>query len=136
MVTITLHCPHRRREALVRNGRVQGGKQQYLCRACHRHSREDPAPHAYPEERREEILCAYQERSSLWVLERTYCAFRVRRSWLGSKKVARLPPLNETLRAPDPADPASMTLELDELWSFVAHELRNVYDFLYGLPSS
>jgi insertion element IS1 protein InsB len=39
---------------------------------------------------------------------------------LDQKKVARLPPLSETLIAPDPTDPASMTLELDELWSFVA----------------
>lgn len=39
---------------------------------------------------------------------------------LDQKKVARLPPLSETLIVPDPTDPASMTLELDELWSFVA----------------
>ncbi len=47
MVTITFHCPHGQSEALVRNDRAQGGKQKYLCRACHRHSREDPAPHVY-----------------------------------------------------------------------------------------
>jgi insertion element IS1 protein InsB len=41
------------------------------------------------------------------------------------KKVAQLPPLHTTLVAPDPEDPTSTTLELDELWSFVlkkAHE--------------
>ena len=31
-----------------------------------------PTPHAYPEERREEILRAYEERSSLRGLERTF----------------------------------------------------------------
>jgi insertion element IS1 protein InsB len=36
------------------------------------------------------------------------------------KKAARLPPLSETLISPDPTDAASTTLELDELWSFVA----------------
>jgi insertion element IS1 protein InsB len=43
----------------------------------------------------------------------------------GSKKVAQLAPLCTTLVAPDPEDPTSTTLELDELWSFVlkkAHE--------------
>src|SRR3989442_13744091 len=38
---------------------------------------------------------------------------------VGSKKVAQLPPLCATLLAPDPEDPTSTTLELDELWSFV-----------------
>lgn len=72
MVTITVHCPHCQSDALVRNGRAPNGKQKYLCRACQRQSREDPTPHAYPEERREEILHAYEERSSLRGLERTF----------------------------------------------------------------
>jgi len=44
---------------------------------------------------------------------------------LDQKKVAQLPPLRTTLLAPDPEDPTSTILELDELWSFVlkkAHE--------------
>ncbi len=76
MVTLTLRCVHCRSEALVRNGRAPNGKQKYLCRTCGRQSRENPTPHAYPEERREEILRAYQERSSLRGLERTDCASR------------------------------------------------------------
>ena len=45
-------------------------KQLSRCRACGRQSRENP-PHAYPQARRQEILHAYQERSSLrvcWLL--------------------------------------------------------------------
>lgn len=38
---------------------------------------------------------------------------------VGSKKETTLPELQETLIAPDPAEPATMVLELDELWSFV-----------------
>jgi hypothetical protein len=44
---------------------------------------------------------------------------------LDQKKVAHLPPFSPTLVAPDPEDPTSTTLQLDELWSFVlkkAHE--------------
>jgi IS1 family transposase len=44
---------------------------------------------------------------------------------LDQKKVAQLPPLQTTLLAPDPKDPTSTTLELDELWSFV---LKKAYD--------
>ena len=72
MVTITVHCPHCQSNALVRNGRAPNGKQTYRCRACQKQSREHPTPHAYPEERREEILRAYEERSSLRGLERTF----------------------------------------------------------------
>src|SRR6266446_7282508 len=72
MVTVTVHCPHCRSEALVQNGRAPNGKQKYLCRACKRQSREHPTPHAYPLERKEEILRAYEERSSLRGLERTF----------------------------------------------------------------
>jgi insertion element IS1 protein InsB len=38
---------------------------------------------------------------------------------LDQKKVTQLPPLCTTLLAPDPEDPTSTILELDELWSFV-----------------
>lgn len=72
MVTVIVHCPHCRSDALVRNGRSPNGKQKYLCRGCQRQCRANPSPHAYPEERREEILQAYEERSSLRGLERTF----------------------------------------------------------------
>jgi len=72
MILITHHCPHCESDALVRNGRAPNGKQKYLCRSCQRQSREDPTPHAYSATRREEILRAYEERSSLRGLERTF----------------------------------------------------------------
>ncbi|TME10013.1 MAG: IS1 family transposase [Chloroflexi bacterium] len=65
MVTVTVHCPHCGSEDLRRNGQAPNGKQKCRCRACKRQSRENPTPHAYSEERREEILRAYEERSSL-----------------------------------------------------------------------
>jgi transposase-like protein len=72
MITITIRCPHCESDVVVRNGRAPNGKQKYLCRACQRQSREEPTPHAYSDERREEILRAYEERSSLRGLERTF----------------------------------------------------------------
>ncbi|GHO61544.1 hypothetical protein KSC_004360 [Ktedonobacter sp. SOSP1-52] len=56
MVTIVVHCLHCGSDALVRNDWSPNGKQKYLCRTCLRQSRENPTPHAYPNERREEIL--------------------------------------------------------------------------------
>jgi transposase-like protein len=72
MVTVTLLCPNCNSEELVRNERAPNGKQRYFCRACKRSTREDPAPRGYSDERKEEILRAYEERSSLRGLETTF----------------------------------------------------------------
>ncbi len=120
MITTTVHCAYCGSDGLVHNGRAPNGKQKYLCRTCQRQSREHPTPHVYPQERREEILRAYEERSSLRGLQRTFGVSRHTVAvWI--KKTVQLPPLSETLIAPDPTNPASTILELNELWSFISH---------------
>jgi insertion element IS1 protein InsB len=54
-----------------RDGPAPNGKQKYRCHACGRRSRENPTPNAYLEVRRQELLHASQERSSLRSLPRT-----------------------------------------------------------------
>ncbi len=86
MVTITVHCPQRQSVALVRNGHAPNGKQLYRCRSCGQQSHENPTPNAYPEARRQEILHAYQERSSLRGLSRTFGVSRATvSSWIKKK---------------------------------------------------
>lgn len=48
-------------------------------------------------------------------------------SELDQKKAAQLPPLSQTVIPPDPSDPASSILELDELWSFVAKKTNQTW---------
>jgi transposase-like protein len=72
MVTTTVHCTYCGSEDVVRNGRSPNGKQKYRCKECKRQNRENPTPHVYSEERREEILRASEERSSLRGIERTF----------------------------------------------------------------
>jgi transposase-like protein len=72
MVVITITCAHCGSPDIVKNGHAPNGKQKYRCRACGRQSRDTPTPHVTAQERREEILRAYQERSSLRGLERTF----------------------------------------------------------------
>ena len=43
---------------------------------------------------------------------------------MDQKKRTALPPLSETLVEPDPEDQEAITLELDELWSFVLRKTR------------
>lgn len=75
-VTITLRCRHCGSDQLVKNGFAPNGKQKYLCNACRRQSRDNPALPGYSEERKREILRAYQERSSLRGLQRTFGVHR------------------------------------------------------------
>src|SRR2546421_3603426 len=80
-------------------------------------SRENPTPYVYPEEQRELILRAYQERSSLRGLTRTFGVSRnTVTGWL-KKKAAALPPLSGTVSPPRPG--TTPVLEVDELWSLV-----------------
>ncbi len=73
MVIEVITCRHCGSDDVVKNGFApNNGKQKYLCRACGRQSREDPSPNGYTQERKEEILRAYQERSSLRGLRRTF----------------------------------------------------------------
>ena len=72
MVTITLQCQHCQGTHMVRNGLAADGRQRYLCRDCGRRSREQPRSNAYGEAERETILRAYDERSSLRGLTRTF----------------------------------------------------------------
>jgi insertion element IS1 protein InsB len=46
---------------------------------------------------------------------------------LAEKKAAKLPPLRETLVAPDTSDPNAIILELDELWSFVFKKVNKLW---------
>ena len=86
MITITLQCRHCGSEQLVRDGRTANGKQRYWCRACDRSSRANPQNQGYTEEEQEQILAAYEERSSLRGLERVFGVSRKTVStWLKKK---------------------------------------------------
>jgi transposase-like protein len=72
MVNIVLKCPYCESENVVRNGHSPNGKQKYLCKDCKRQTRENPTARGYSEEEKEIILNAYEERSSLRGLKRTF----------------------------------------------------------------
>ena len=55
-----------------KSGRTTNGKQRYKCRSCGRTRRENPQRGAYDETRKEEILRAYHERTSLRGLQRIF----------------------------------------------------------------
>ena len=83
---IALRCPYCQSEQLVKYGMTPNGKQRYRCRTCGRQHRENPGSNAYSEAERETILRAYQERSSLRGLSRTFGVSRnTVTAWLKKK---------------------------------------------------
>src|SRR6266516_3900083 len=92
MVTITIYCQYCGSDNLVRNGHALNGKQRYRCKSCKKQSRENPANNGYTEERRDEIIKSYQERSSLRGLTRTFGVARnTVKNWL--KKSSDVAPI-------------------------------------------
>jgi transposase-like protein len=86
MVTVTVKCRHCGSENLLRNGLTRNGKQRYHCKDCLRSSRDNPQPIGYSVAERDEILRAYEERSSLRGLTRTFGVARnTVSSWLKKK---------------------------------------------------
>jgi insertion element IS1 protein InsB len=113
-VIVTKYCPDCGRDNLVRNGTDYKGAQKFRCNDCGAYGTLD-ATARYTPERKEEILRAYQERSSMRGIRRTLgVARQTLARWLKQKAKA-LPKVAETL-APARAEDV---LELDELWSFV-----------------
>lgn len=86
MVIKILACYHCGSEKLVKNGMTRNGKQRYWCHDCQRSSRDEPQTIGYSDAEREEILRAYDERSSMRGLTRTFGVARNTVSvWLKKK---------------------------------------------------
>jgi len=86
-----LVCRHCGSDQLVRNGIAPNGKQKYLCHTCGKQSRANPGSSAHSAARKDEILRAYEERSSLRGLERTFGVSRNTVSvWLKKKRLNSL----------------------------------------------
>ncbi len=76
-------CRHCGSADVVCNGRTRNGKQRFLCYACGRSFRENAQTKGYSDQEKERILRAYEERSSLRGLQRTFGVARhTVSSWL------------------------------------------------------
>ncbi len=92
MVIKVVNCYHCGSEHLVKNGKAPNGKLKYLCKDCGKASREHPSAKGYSEKRKEEILRAYEERSSLRGVARTFGVSRTTLSkWLKKNELASAP---------------------------------------------
>lgn len=92
MVTIPVTCPRCASDAVQRYGRTLNGKQRYRCTARDRQFRENPQPNGYTPAEQTTILKAYQERSSLRGLTRTFGVSRTTViGWIKKKSLSLTP---------------------------------------------
>jgi len=67
-----MNCYHCGSDRTRKHGQTKNGKQRFKCTSCQRSFREDPQTQGYTQARKEEILRAYHERSSLRGLTRIF----------------------------------------------------------------
>lgn len=91
MVTKHVTCYHCGSENLKKNGKAPNGKQRYHCKDCNRASLDNP-DYGYSQARKEEILRAYQERSSMRGISRTFGISRnTLKGWLKKSQDSAAP---------------------------------------------
>src|SRR6266550_9251231 len=130
MVSLRVKCYHCGSDNVILSGFTRNGKRRYLCKTCGKTSRENPELNGYSEEEKEAILRAYEERSSLRGLTRTFGVARnTVTGWL-KKKAERLGELKESLLFPTMEQAESMVIELDELWSYVYEKSQKKWIWL------
>ena len=71
-LAIVTRCANCENGRLVKRGHTRNGKQRYSCTECGRTTREDAITRLYSEERKEGILLAHRQGTSLRALSRTY----------------------------------------------------------------
>ena len=88
---IVVTCPYcDGPDAVRRFGTHRGGNPRYQCTACNRTFCLAPGTTAHPPEFRQMVLRAYQERSSMRGISRTFGISRnTLYAWLGEKKRRR-----------------------------------------------
>ncbi len=83
---VVYRCRNCDSQNIVKNGHNASGSQQYLCKACGKHSVLEPK-RGYTEAQKEQILSAYHERSSMRGIERTFGVSRPTLvSWLKKER--------------------------------------------------
>lgn len=85
-------CTHCSSSDVIRFGTTDGGNQRYRCHACGKTFCRNPGTRAHPQEFKEQVLNAYQERASM----RGVCrVFGISRNtlikWLGEKSTVTSP---------------------------------------------
>jgi len=117
-MTIEMTCPTCGSHDISKNGTSHRGKQNYKCRDCGRQFVDDPQWQPKPKETKALVNRLLQEKIPLAGIAR---ATEVSASWLQGHANAVYEAVPQTAAViPKPKGP--LTVQMDELWSFVDHK--------------
>lgn len=117
-----IECPSCQAKSIKKNGSIHNGKQKYECLACRRQFVENPEHKIISEDTKERVRRTLLERVSLEGICRI---FDVSMPWLLEFMQLTFKSLPDDLNATivtDTEDLVLITLEVDELWSFVGNK--------------
>ncbi len=113
-----LNCPSCESEAVVKNGRIHNGKQNYKCQACGRQFVQDPQNKRIAQQTKDLIDKLMLEKIPLAGIARV-C--NVSESWLQeyvNRKYEAVPRQVEV----SSKEKGPLTIQCDEMWSFVSNK--------------
>ena len=113
-----LNCPSCESEAVVKNGRIHNGKQNYKCKACGRQFVQDPQNKRIAQQTKDLIDKLMLEKIPLAGIARV-C--NVSESWLQeyvNRKYEAVPRQVEV----SSKEKGPLTIQCDEMWSFVSNK--------------
>lgn len=117
-MTIEMTCPTCGSHDISKNGTSHRGKQNYKCRDCGRQFVENPQWQPKPKETKALVNRLLHEKIPLAGIAR---AAAVSKSWLQGHAHALYGSVTQTAAVlPKPKGP--LTVQMDELWSFVDHK--------------
>lgn len=119
-------CPTCGSEHVIKNGSTHNGKPKYQCKICGRQFAIDPTNSSVSEETKQMIARLLLERISLRGIARVT---QVSWSWLQdyvNQKLARTP---RQIKVSEKST-GELTIECDEMWSFVNSKKNEVYIWL------
>jgi insertion element IS1 protein InsB len=111
------HCPDCHTDQVIKNGSIHTGKQKDACKACGRQFVQDPAFRIISDATRALIDRLLLEKISLAGIAR---AVQVSESWLQAYVNEQYGNVPREVRVR--AKKGRLTIECDEMWSFVGHK--------------
>jgi IS1 family transposase/transposase-like protein len=121
-----MKCPKCASDNIVRNGKIHNGKQRFLCKECGRQFIENPSKKIISQETKDIIDRLLAERISLAGIARVT---GVSERWLQNyvnEKYENIPKKVDIKKKPK----GRLTIECDELWSFVDNRGNKVWIWL------
>ncbi|MFN9861144.1 MAG: IS1 family transposase [Pseudanabaena sp.] len=116
-------CPYCKSKRVIKNGTTRHGKQNHKCKECHRQFVSNPRNQPIPEATKQLVEKLLLERMSLRAITRVA---GVSLQWVQSYVNSKSRTVEQQVKV-IPKKKSRLTIECDELWSFVGNKKYKVW---------